>query len=82
MVYLNLEAEPMAPLSTQGPSESSEAAYSAPPTNQASTESAGSSSSQNAKIQEQVKVVINDLAKKMHGKWAFIILLVLRDMYN
>ncbi|VDO14510.1 unnamed protein product [Rodentolepis nana] len=56
----------MAPLSTQDTTESSEAAHSAISTNHASVESTSDTSSQNAKIQEQVKVVINDLAKKMH----------------
>nr|CDS29562.1 synaptotagmin [Hymenolepis microstoma] len=56
----------MPSLSTQDTTESSEAAHTATSTNHASVETTGGTGSQNEKIQEQLKVVIDDLAKKMH----------------
>lgn len=66
----------MAPLSTQVPTEPSGATHPAVSESHASAESVSTDSSgtqnTNAKIQEQVKVVINDLAKKIHGRLHFI----------
>ena len=63
----------MAPTSNQVPTVSAGPRTEAltpnlsPPT-EAPASVAPSNANSNAKIQEQVKVVINDLAKKLHGK--------------
>lgn len=69
---MTLEVSLMSVASTQGSATGTGETYptsaeaSSPPQPPATT--ASSNQNSNAKIQEQVKVVINDLAKKLHGE--------------